>query len=671
MSFGNCPNFFLNFSECEVNGEEKHFYRFKSFRLDVKERQLLHNNLSVSLTPKAFDVLVVLVERNGHLVEKDELLRIVWADSFVEEVNVARIVHTLRKVLGEEENGNKFIETVAKKGYRFVAKVNEVRTSTAPKSTNDKQDSSTAAENFSEITESEKISETELQIPPMASGNLAVPPISEPKHKTRIILFTVGFLSAIFLIVLLSFNFQSKSSINPNKVKSIAVLPLKPINTANRDELYEIGIADSLIHRFSSMKGFVVRPLSATRKYADIAQDPLAAGREQQVDYVLASNYQLAGGKIKVTAQLINVASGQIEETYKSEKEAGDVFAMQDAIAGEVGNILLARFVTTSSSLTAKRGTINEEAYRLYLQAMYLYDKRTPADARKAVELLEQAIQLDSNFARAWAGKAHAHRALGNFGGNTHEEYKKSIEAINKALALDENLADAHSALCENKYFYELDFDGAELECKRAIELDPHSSLAHQIYSRNLLPLGRFDESIAEIKIAIDLEPTSLFSQRNFGVSFYYARRFDEAASQFKRVIEMDPNFVAPYPFLINTLTLQGNEAEAFEWFLKWLAVQKTDDETVQIFKAAYQTSGWQGVGRERVKRFDESKIRTYFMEACMAAQAGDKDKAFEYLEKSYQRREWGMGYLGIEPSLDPLRGDPHFDELVRRVGLK
>ena len=165
--------------------------------------------------------------------------------------------------------------------------------------------------------------------------------------------------------------------------KSIAVLPAKAINSANRDEIYEIGIADSLILKLNSMKGFVVRPLSVMRKYADVGQEPLAAGREQKADYVLASNYQLEGGKIRITAQLLNVASGQIEETYKSEKDAADVFAMQDAIASEVGNVLSARFGTTPSGRTAKRGTTNEEAYRLYLQGMYLTGKRTIRRTRK------------------------------------------------------------------------------------------------------------------------------------------------------------------------------------------------------------------------------------------------------------------------------------------------
>ena len=466
------------------------------------------------------------------------------------------------------------------------------------------------------------------------------------------------------------FFYTGKIALSADGKKSIAVLPLKPINTTNRDEIYEVGIADSLILKLGSIEEFVVRPLSATRKYADIAQDSLAAGKEQQVDYVVASNYQLAGGKIKVTAQLFNVTTGQTEGSYTSEKDVANVFAMQDAIAGEVGNQLLARFATTASNPTAKRGTSNEEAYRRYLQGMYLYDRRTLADARKAVGLLEQAIQLDPNYARAWAGKAHAHRSLGNFGGNTHEEYKKSIEAINRALALDENLADAHSALCENKYFYEWDSDGAERECKRAVELDANSARAHDIYARYLFTRGRFDEAITESKTAIDLEPTSLFIQRNYGIGLYYARRYTEAVAQFKRVSEIDPNFVATYAWLVPALNVQGNEAEAFEWFMKWQAVLKTDEETVQSYKTAYQTSGWQGVGRERVKRFDEGKIRSYFLEACLTVHTGDKDKAFEYLEKSFQRREWGIPHLRIDPSLDSLRDDPRFEELVRRVGL-
>ncbi len=631
-------------------------YEFEGFRLDAAHLMFSRNGEEISLTPKVVETLLALVERSGEIVSKDELMNRLWANSFVEESNLNQNIYVLRKTLGETSDGKPMIETLRRRGYRFNGEL--------------KQNGQAQSEIVSEQQSKEALTllKFPLEISDKAIAEKAkAVEMSAGNRKIA----AIGIAAFLVLAIGLGYYLFSPKNKFPGDKKSIAVLPLKPINTANRDEIYEVGIADLLILKLSAMKGFVVRPLSATRKYADIAQDPLAAGKEQQVDYVLAANYQLAGGKIRITAQLFNVANGQIEETYKSEKDAGDVFAMQDAIAGEVGNILSARFATTSNSPTTKHGTTNEEAYRLYLQAMYLYDRRSLADAQKAVELLEQAIRLDPKFARAWAGKAHVHRALANFSGNTHEEYKKSIEAINRALELDENLADAHSALCENKFFYERDFDGAELECKRAIELEPNSSLAHQVYSRNLMVLERFDDSIAEIKTAIDLEPTSLFSQRNFGIAFYYARRYTEAAAQFKRVTEMDPNFEAAYPWLINTLKLQGSETEAFEWFLKWQGVQKADEETLQAFKTAYQTSGWRGVGSERIKRFDESKIRTYFMESCMAAQAGNNDKALDYLEKSYQRREWGMAYIRFEPALDVLRDDPRFAELVKRVGLK
>ncbi|MCA1639794.1 MAG: hypothetical protein LC768_15955, partial [Acidobacteria bacterium] len=456
--------------------------------------------------------------------------------------------------------------------------------------------------------------------------------------------------------------------------KSIAVLPLKPINTASRDEIYEVGIADSLILKLSSMKGFVVRPLSAIRKYSDIEQDPLAAGQEQKVDYVLASNYQLAGGRIRITAQLFNVASGQIEETYKSEKEAGDVFAMQDAIAGEVGNILSAQFATTSSSPTTKRGTTNEEAYRLYLQGIYLNDKRNTSDTRKAVEAFEQAIRLDPNYARAWAGKAHAHRSFSNFGVrdvNVHEEHQKSMEAINKALELDQNLSEAYSVLCENKMYYEYDFAGAEASCRRAIELKPNSPQAHNIYARFLMgPGGRSDEAITEIKTAIDLDPTAYYHQAIYRIVLTYARRFDEADQQLERLVAMNPNNADGTFWYVGGLDMQSNNSEAFERLMRFQTLAKTDEKTRQLFKTAYQTSGWQGVLRERAKWLYEYNLAHFFQSACINAQIGDKDKAFEYLEKSYQERELWMAYLQADPRLDPLRDDPRFQDLLRRIGL-
>ena len=492
--------------------------------------------------------------------------------------------------------------------------------------------------------------------------------------------------SAVLLVgaIALGYYFYQTKPATIGGKKSIAVLPLKPIGAANRDEIYEVGIADSLIQKLGAMKGFAVRSLSAMRKYDDINQDPIAAGREQQVDYVLASNYQLAGGKIRVTSELLNVANGEIIETYKSgEKDAGDVFAVQDQIAGEVGNLLLARFAATeSNSQTANRGTNNEEAYRLYLQGMYFYDKRTKPDAFKAIEVLEQAVTLDPNFARAWAGLAHAHSYLINLGGiniDIPEQRRMSMEAVNKALALDKNVSEAYSAQCDNKMYYEYDFAGAETACKRAIELKPNSAVAHNTYTRFLMSRGRFDEAVAEIKTAIDIEPTSYFHQVVYGTCLAQSRRYDEAFRQMDRLAELNPNTAFGLYWGNNgALLTQESPAKAFERTIRYLKLGGADEQTIRLYETAYQTDGFQGVMREYAREVTENPMGHTlnpmghtFLTAVIYAQLGDKDKAMEFLEKAYERREFWMAYLQVEPRLDNLRGDPRFDALVRRVESK
>ncbi len=457
--------------------------------------------------------------------------------------------------------------------------------------------------------------------------------------------------------------------------KSIAVLPLKPIGAANRDEIYELGIADSLIYKLGAMKGFVVRPLSAIRKYADINQDPIAAGREQQVDYVLASNYQLAGGKVRVTSELLNVASGEIVETYKSgQKDTANVFATQDQIAAEVGNLLLTRFNFQQNNPTKNRGTDNEEAYRLYLQGVYFNDKRFPQDGLKAVEFFEQAVRLDPNYARAWAGVAFSHRSLSDIGADVdiHEQHRISMAAVKKALELDPNLSEAYNALCMNKLNYEYDVSGAESACRRAIELDPNSPLAHNTYARLLFSSQgrRFDEAIVEIKTAIDLDPTSIYHQIVYMVALTFARRYDEAAQQLERLAQRNPQRAISYYWLVGGVAFQGKQSEDFERLMRFQKLSNVDEETVRMFETAYQTAGWEGVLREQAKWSSQFNLSMYFT-ACIYAQAGDKDKALEYLEKTYQRREHWMAYLQVDPRFDSLRNDPRYDALVKRVRLQ
>ena len=627
MSLENCPKFVLNLSGSEMKGGERHFYRFKSYRLDVAERRLLHHNSAVALTPKAFDVLALLVEHSGHLVEKDELMNTVWADSFVEEQNIARIVHSLRRALGEDENGNKFIETVAKKGYRFVAKVTE-----------------TDAE--AERSEAHKIVER--------------PPHPKVDASPRFLLFGVGFLAAVFLIVILSFNFQPGGA---NKISSIAVLPLKPVNSANRDEVYEIGIADSLIYSLGTMKGIIVRPLGAIRKYEDLAQDPLAAGKEQQADYVLAANYQIVDGKIRITAQLFNVASGKIEETYKTEKDAGNVFALQDQIAGEIGNLLQTRFALTPNNTMARRGTNNEEAYRLYLQGKNLAMFGKKEGFKKAIECFEQAIKLDPNFARAYARMAFAYYA-GGIRENTSANAEKVKEIVNKALELDPNLSDAYVSRGFVSGVYDWDFRASEKDYLRAIELEPNNDTAHWLYALNLLNRGRVDEAMREIETAQTIDPGATMYMEHRGRILYYARRYDEAITQFQQVIDLDDRINQPYEGLSRVYEIKGDYASAYQFFLKREERSPRKDR-LEIYQNAYETAGWIGVRRELAETLEVQ----HFDLARLYALQGEKDAAFESLNKAVEKREWTIVTLNVEPALDKLRDDPRFGELLKRVG--
>lgn len=670
-----------------MSSNYQYSYKFREFRLDVAERMLLRDDSSVPLTPKVFDVLALLVERGGHLVEKDELLRVVWEDAFVEESNVARVVHSLRKTLGEDAH-NKFIETVPKRGYRFVAEVEKINGGAPPQNGAPVEKIDRPETNgISFLRNGRDPAKTGLR-----NGSRNPPPVDEvsransptnqppPEYSDRRSLKRWAFGAAlIFTLLIIAIRFYdddwTTAGIRQNPNKSIAVLPLKPLNNQNRDSIYELGIAESLILKLSSARELTVRPLSATRKYQELDQNPTDAGREQQTDFVLSSNYQIAGGKILVTAQLIDTKTGTVEEVFRSERESANVFSMQDTIANDIGNTLLARFGNRKTDLTTRRGTSNEEAYRLYLQAAFIFDQWHKTETGKAVEYLERAVKLDPNYAQAHVMLAYAYRFFTNKNLAAREQYLKSKGAIEKALAIDPKLADAYAVLGLLKFSYEGDFAGAEKEYRQALELDPESPMARALYAYFLMSPGRFDEAIAENKKAMETDPASYAHQITYGMILYYAHRYEEATAHYKKMLEKDPNFAYAYFWLWLLADLQGNEAQAFDWFMQYQTQVKAAPETIALYRAAYQKSGWKGILREIIAQ-DEKRLQTddypgfYYEIACFSARLGNKEKAFEFLEKSRQASSSAIIFIKVDPYLDALHDDPRFAQLASRVGL-
>jgi adenylate cyclase len=451
---------------------------------------------------------------------------------------------------------------------------------------------------------------------------------------------------------------------------------LKSLAAENRDAIYELGIADSLILNLSRAKNLTVRPLSATQGYADGKKDAAAIGREQKVDYVFASNYQIADGKIRITSQLINVPTGAVEEIFKDEQTISNAFAVQDAFAANVGQKLLTRLNRLPNDIAAvKRYTTSEEAYRLYLQGRFLVDKRSRKDAEKAIQYLEQAVKIDPNYALAYAVLANARIAAGNFGSDDLEQYAKAKAAAEKALAIDDNLAEAHAFAGEVK-FMEWDFAGAEREFRRAVELNPNSAAAHQIYAIYLNSMGRFDEAIAATTTAIDIEPTSVLNHRDYGMILCFARRPAEAVVVLERAVEMDADFRTAYGWLIRAYRMKGDDDKAFEWFLRAPHRKEESAEKIELWKTLYAQSGWRGINQQRIedaKQKDKEGKMPHLEMMQLYADLGDKEQAIIHLEKAFQLRPRGVGltWLKADPRYDSIRDDPRFQEIVRRVGLK
>lgn len=472
------------------------------------------------------------------------------------------------------------------------------------------------------------------------------------------------------------FFYGKKAALVTDGKRSIAVLPLKPINTAVRDEIYELGIADSVIQKISSARNLVVRQLHAVRNYVELDRDVIEIGEEQNVDFILASSYQIAGGKIKVTSQLLDVATGKVEDTFTVENDSRDLFSAQDAIAGAIGSKLIARFGGEPTDAKPRRGTSNEEAYRLYLQGMYLVEKGTNAETKRSIELFDQAIDLDPNYAAAWAGKGNAHCSFSHMGDKSPaDEYEIARPAIQRALELDSNLPEAYATLgVINTDFY-WNFEEAEKQFLRAIELNPSSDYAYRWYGNRLVRYGRFDEAVAAMKTAINNNPTNIFHHRIYGWVLYMARRHDEAIEQLERVVEMDPSSPWTYDTIWMAYNAKGDYARAFEWFMKYHRQAGTSSDLITRFNSDYQKTGWNGVLQTQRATLEAKEQKGVFSPrhyriATLSALVGDKEHALVSLNEAFKYRSANITFLKTDPALDSLRGDPRFDELMRRAGF-
>jgi TolB-like protein/Flp pilus assembly protein TadD len=467
---------------------------------------------------------------------------------------------------------------------------------------------------------------------------------------------------------------ESTASGSVNGVKRMAVLPFKPLTPENRDQVLELGMADTLIAKLSNSREIIISSLPSVRKYGGLDQDPVAAGRELQVDSVLDGNVQRSGDQIRVTARLINVADGSSVWAGTFDEKFTGVFAVQDAISQKVANALALRLSGEEKQRLTRRYTENVAAYELYLTGRYHWAQLTPPDIRKAIGFFQQAIELDPTYALAYFGLAEANRSLSiNADVPSRDCLPQAKAAASKALQIDELLAEAHASLSFSLIWYDWDWAGGEKEAKRAIALNPNSAHAHFAYAHVLSDLGRHDEAIAEIVQARKLDPVFLLYAALEGMFFHHAGRNDEASAKLQKVIELAPNFWVTHLILGKVYTQQRKYPEAIAEFTKAKELSHGNSEAIGSIGYVEAVMGDKvkaGTVLEELKNLSSQHYIPPYNMALVHAALGEQNEALTMLERGCDEHDVRVTLLKVDPRWDSLRGNARFVAMLKRIGL-
>lgn len=613
--------------------EESIIYEFDSFRIDVGKRLLFRSEgETIPLTPKAFETLVFLVRNAGRVIEKDELMSAVWADTIVEENNLNKNISVLRRVLGEDPGQHRFIVTIPGKGYKFVAAVQAAETG---------------------------ISQILRSLPP-----------AKNRPGFRFGLATAGgFLLIAASVAGLWYWLRSSSSVSGKRPRTIAILPFRPLLEDDRDEALELGMTDILISRIGSSREIIVRPLTSVRSFGGLEQDAVAAGRALDVEAVLEGSIHRNVDRMRVNVRLVRVADGSMLWTETFDNTFTDIFVVQDAISSRVANALSLQLSRVGQNRLTKRYTDNIEAYQAFARGRFHLEKYNPQDARRSLAFFQQAITLDSNFAAAYAYLAAVYAGVaGTKDFPRRETVLLARENALKAISLDDQLSSGHEVYGVILSRYDYEFVAGERELVRAIDLDPNDASAHETYGGLLVALGRFDEGMAEMRRAAEIDPLSASISASVGNSLLHARRYDEAIAQFKQALELDDRFANTHYGLAIAYQMKGQYPESAEERAKLTEIAQ-DHAGATFIRQSFARHGWHGLLREMIENPAAPPVPA-FARAALLAELGENDKAFEILNGLYDEHSSSLVLLGVDPRFDKLKSDARLEVILRKMNL-
>ncbi|HSB74407.1 MAG TPA: winged helix-turn-helix domain-containing protein, partial [Terriglobales bacterium] len=620
-----------------MRAQEQYF--FGTFHINVRQRLLLQSGRAVPLTPKAFDLLLILVENAGRVLSREELLRQLWPDTYVDQSNLSQHIFWIRKALGDSGEDSQFVETVPKLGYRFLAQVRR-----------------------------EKPPELENK----ASGK------SLGRHlgqRVPVRWMGASLLALIAAAGLVGHWWKPLPRMPRRGSSRIAVLPFLSLNHDGSQDYFSDGFTGEMITLLGRIEPERVRVIAFTTMmhYKNSTQSVQQIGRELGVDYVLEGGIQRDGDRVRINARLIQVKD-QTEVWARSfNRDLGQVLTLQDEVARDIAEQIVPQ-VEGEPHIIARALAVNRAAYEDYLRGRYFWNERTVEGYKKAIDYFHKAIQEDPKYPQGYSGLADAYALLGStpnpFMSRKYAMSQARAAAL-QALDLDETLAEAHTSLAFVKMHYEWDWAAAENEFHRAIALNPDYPTAHHWYAYYLTATGKPQAAVEQIKIAQQLDPLSPIINNDVGDILFYAGQMDAAVSQAKQALEINPGFPLAHFLLGRAYEREGQYKLAMDELRQAVEGSQGHAWAVCELAAVNARAGNKSRARELLKqvtirRQDES---AYCVAAVYAA-LDDRDQAFAWLDTAYSQRSGSLILLRVDPEIEDLRSDPRFGRLARRMSF-
>jgi TolB-like protein/DNA-binding winged helix-turn-helix (wHTH) protein/Tfp pilus assembly protein PilF len=647
--------------------------RFGVFEVDLKACELRKHGLRLKLSEQPFHILAMLLEKPGDIVSRDELRNRLWpGDTFVDfDHGLNNAVMRLREALGDSSDSPRFIETLPRRGYRFVAPV-EVISSQAPASPALEppggNDPASAMQHEFASTPNPPPERT------AARGN----------SKLWLTLPRITVLSAVALTVAAVFSgitlhyVRGMEAVKPTARHnvSLVVLPLENLSGDKDQEYFADGMTDDLIANLAKIRSLRVISRSTAMAYKGTHKPLSEIARELHVDAVVEGTVLRAGNRVRITAELVQVSTDHHlwADTYES--QLGDVLTLQNRVSSAIVDEIRINLSPEDKERLAKTPAVSPEAYEDYLKGRYYWNKRSDEGFAKAIGYFEEATRIDPQYALAYAGLADCYGIIGAtiFGTvPAAEAAPKAKAAATRALELDPTLAEAETSLATAKFNYDWDWAGAADGFKRAIEMNPSYATAYQRYSLYLIAMGRFGDSFEQINKARDLDPLSISINSSLGWRFYLARQYDRAIEQLRNTLEMDPSYEWPHLVLGQAYEQKGEYSLAISELRKVAELSHDTPLMVSALAHAYALSGNKEEANKLLSGLIAESKKKYvspFYVAIIYASLGQNELAMDWFEKAYADRSNGLVFMRIDPELDTLRSNPRFVALQAKLNF-